>query len=155
MKKMISTFVVITVALFLPLLVGCATSKISPAKTSLDFPGILKTPVEISGSGFKPNETVVVDLVLPAGVEIPGVEKGENVGLAFATADEKGDFSTKVDASAKLNFLFRVKWTPMMKPDFKTLNPIPPGTYNIKVTGMESGKSKTVPWEILPAPKKK
>jgi len=155
MKRTISTVVVIAVAFLFLLSLGCATSKISPAKTPLVFPNILKTPIVISGNYFKPNEIVVVDLVLPPGVEIPGAEKSGDVGLAFATADDKGNFSAKVDGSAKLNFLFRIKWLPTIKPDLKTLNPLPPGPYKIKVTGMESGRCATVPWEILPAPKKK
>jgi hypothetical protein len=145
MRKTISTIVIITITMFFLLSAGCATSQISPAKTPLVFPNILKTPIKISGSYFTPKETVVVDLLLPPGVEIPGAEKGGSVGLAFAEAD----------GSAKLNFLFRVKWLPIIKPDLKTLNPLPPGTYKIKVTGMESGRSATVPWEILPAPEKK
>ena len=155
MRRTISTVVVMAVASLFLLSLGCATSKISPPKTPLVFPNILKTPIVISGSYFKPNEIVVVDLVLPPGVEIPGAEKGGDVGLAFANADDKGNFSATVDGSAKLNFLFRVKWLPTMKPDPKTLNPLPPDTYKLKVTGMESGRSVTVPWEILPTPEKK
>jgi hypothetical protein len=32
-----------------------------------------------------------------------------------------------------------VGWTPILTPDPKTLNPIPPGVYKIKASGADSG----------------
>jgi len=131
-----------------------ATVAVTPEKVELAFPGILRVPIVFTGAGWKPKEMVVVDMVLPQGVEMKGVKPGEDVGIAYGEADDAGNFKGEVPATAKLNTIFRVGWTPIMAPDPKTLNPIPPGVYTIKASGTDSGAVATTTLEFVkPAPK--
>lgn len=132
-----------------------ATVTVTPPQVELAFPAILKVPIVFTGTGWKPKEMVVVDMVLPPGVQIQGVKPGEDVGIAYGEADDAGNFKGEVPATAKLNTIFRVGWTPILTPDPKTLNPIPPGVYNIKASGADSGVVATTTLEFVkPAPKK-
>jgi len=160
-KKII---IVLSVLMFLLPLMACstlfpppkptATVAVTPAKVELAFPGILRAPIVFTGTGWSPKEMVVVDMVIPPGVQIQGVKPGEDVGIAFGVADEAGNFKGEVPATAKLNTIFRVGWTPNLTPDPKTLNPIPPGVYNIKASGADSGAVATTTLEFV-APVKK
>lgn len=132
-----------------------ATVTVTPPQVELAFPAILKVPIVFTGTGWKPKEVVVVDMVLPPGVQIQGVKPGEDVGIAYGEADDAGNFKGEVPATAKLNTIFRVGWTPILTPDPKTLNPIPPGVYNIKASGADSGVVATTTLEFVkPAPRK-
>jgi hypothetical protein len=161
-KKII---IVLSLLMFLLPFVSCstlfpppkpkATVAVTPPQVELAFPGILRVPIVFTGTGWKPKEMVVVDMVLPPSVEMKGVKPGEDVGIAYGEADEAGNFKGEVPVTAKLNTLFRVGWTPIMAPDPKTLNPIPPGVYTIKASGADSGVLATTTLEfIAPAPKK-
>jgi hypothetical protein len=132
-----------------------ATVAVTPTQVELKFPDILRVPIVFTGTGWSPKEMVVVDMVLPAGVEMKGVKPGEDVGIAYGEADDAGNFKGDVPATAKLNTIFRVGWTPILAPDPKTLNPIPPGVYTIKASGADSGAMATTTLEfVAPAPKK-
>ena len=165
MKSLIKITIVLSLLMFLLPFVSCstlppppkpsATVAVTPAQVELAFPGILKVPIVFSGTGWKPKEMVVVDMVLPPDVQIQGVKPGEDVGIAYGEADDAGNFKGEVPATAKLNTIFRVGWTPVLAPDPKTLNPIPPGVYKIKASGADSGVVVTTTLEfIAPAPKK-
>lgn len=131
------------------------TVAVTPAKVELAFPAILRVPIVFTGTGWSPKEMVVVDMVLPPGVEMKGVKPGEDVGIAYGQADDAGNFKAEVPATAKLNTIFRVGWTPIFAPDPKTLNPIPPGVYTMKASGVDSGGAATTTLEfVAPAPKK-
>jgi len=141
---------------------GCAgmqnrpTAKLEviPNETALT-PVLLKKPVMFKGAGYAPNEMVIVDLMIPKGVKIKTVgEDEESVGLAFANADENGDFQAKMGATATLNWFFQVGWTPNMKPVFKEATPLPPGEYDIRAIGAESDKFGMATLKIVPPPKK-
>ncbi len=131
-----------------------ATVAVTPEKVELAFPAILRVPIVFTGTGWSPKEMVVVDMVLPQGVEMKGVKPGEDVGIAFGQADDAGNFKGEVPVTAKLNTIFRVGWTPILAPDPKTLNPIPPGVYKIKASGADSGAVATTTLEFV-APIKK
>jgi hypothetical protein len=142
---------------------ACATLKgifappkvvVTPDQTVLS-PALIKKPIVFSGSGWKANEMVVIDLVLPAGVKVKGVKPGEDVGLAFANADANGNFTAKMGAMATLNWFFQVGWTPLLKPDFKQARPLRPGAYTIKASGMDSDRVAEATLTLLPPPKKK
>ncbi len=146
-------------------LLGCASMQtapkakkasltVVPAKTVLS-PGLIRKPIQMNGSGFTAGEMVVVEMVLPPGVTVKTVPKGENVGLAYATADGNGSFTAKVGAVAVLNWFFQVGWTPNMKPDFKQARPLKPGVYKIVAEGMDSGALGEATLEFIPPPKKK
>ncbi len=160
--KKIMTLLILFISLFS--LVSCSalfpppkpksTVAVTPEKVELKFPDIMRVPIVFTGTGWRPNEMVVVDMVLPPGVEMKGVKPGEDVGIAFGQADEAGNFKAEVPPTAKLNTLFRVGWTPILAPDPKTLNPIPPGVYTIKASGADSGAVATTTLEFL-APIKK
>ncbi len=156
--------IVLSLLMFLLPLMACstlfpppkpkATVAVTPEKVELAFPAILKVPIVFTGTGWKPKEMVVVDLVLPSGVQMQGVKPGEDVGIAYGESDEAGNFKGEVPATAKLNTLFRVGWTPILAPDPKTLNPIPPGIYTVKASGADSGTIATTTLEFV-APVKK
>jgi len=161
-KKII---IVLSLLMFLLPFVACstlfpppkpkATVAVTPEKVVLAFPAILKVPIVFTGTGWKPKEMVVVDMVLPPNVQIQGVKPGEDVGIAYGEADDAGNFKGEVPVTAKLNTLFRVGWTPILSIDPKTLNPIPPGVYKIKASGTDSGALATTTVEfVAPAPKK-
>ncbi len=161
-KKII---IVLSVLIFLLPLMACstlfpppkpkATVAVTPEKVELAFPGILRVPIVFTGTGWKPKEMVVVDMVLPPNVEMKGVKPGEDVGIAYGEADDTGNFKGEVPVTAKLNTIFRVGWTPIMSIDPKTLNPIPPGVYKIKASGSDSGAVANTTVEfVAPAPKK-
>lgn len=141
---------------------GCAALKpvpkaelqVIPAKTFLS-PALFKKPIQFNGSGFSPKEMVVVEMVLPPGVKVKSVPEGENVGLAYAAADDKGNIAAKMAPTATLNWFFQVGWTPNMKPDFKQAKPLKPGKYEIVATGMDSGAVGKAVLELIPPPKKK
>ncbi len=131
-----------------------ATLAVTPPQVELAFPGILRVPIVFTGTGWKPKEMVVVDMVLPPGVQMQGVKPGEDVGIAYGQADDAGNFKGEVPVTAKLNTLFRVGWTPILAPDPKTLNPVPPGVYKMKASGADSGALATTTLEFVkPAPK--
>jgi hypothetical protein len=132
-----------------------ATLAVTPEKVELSFPGILRIPIVFTGTGWKPKEMVVVEMVLPPGIEMKGVNPGEDVGIAYGEADDSGNFKGEVPATAKLNTLFRVGWTPILVPDPKTLNPIPHGVYKIKASGADSGAMATTTLEFIAPPPKK
>jgi hypothetical protein len=131
-----------------------ATLEIVPAKTFLS-PALIGKPVSFNGTGFAPKEMVSVEMVLPKGMKMKGINEGEDVGLAVGTADDKGNFSAKMAPTATLNWFFQVGWTPLLRPNFKEAKPIPPGEYKIKATGLESDIMAKAVLTIVPPPKKK
>lgn len=117
--------------------------------------GILALPIVFSGSGWPPNEFITIELVLPEGVTVDGLMPGENsVGIAFATAESSGNFEAIMSPVAKLNWLLRTAWTPMMTPDLTKANPLPRGVYTIKATGLDPGTATTTTWELELSPQK-
>jgi hypothetical protein len=115
---------------------------------------ILQTRIYFTGSGYQPNETVVVEMEVPPGVEIPAVKPGEPVGVAFADADGKGDFTADVTAGTKIQTFLRGTILPTLAPDPKSFKPIPHGIYTFRSIGTESGKVGVSKIEFVPpAPK--
>ncbi len=114
---------------------------------------ILQTRIYFSGSGYQPKEMVVVEMEVPPGVEIPAVKPGEPVGVAFAYADEQGNFTADVEAMAKIQTFLRGTIQPTLAPDPKSFKPIPHGVYTFRITGAESGRTALSKIEFVP-PKK-
>lgn len=141
---------------------GCAAQRpgrkaelqVIPERTFLS-PALMKKPIQFEGSGFESKEMVVVEMVLPPGVKVKTVPEGENIGLAHAFADDKGNLITKMAPTATLNWFFQVGWTPNMKPDFSQAKPLPPGEYRIVATGMDSEVTGEAVLELIPPPKQK
>ena len=131
-----------------------ATLVIAPAEIFLS-PALFKKPVTFKGSGFQPKEMISVEMVLPPGLKMKGVKEGEDVGIAFATADENGNFTAAMAPTATLNWFFQVGWTPLLRPNFKAAKPIPPGVYKINATGLDSDRIASATLKIVPPPKKK
>ena len=154
--KNLSIFVVV-VSISALFLISCATGKLAvmPEKTALT-PALFKKPIKFSGSGFKPNEVVTIELIVPKGIKMKGLKEGEDrVGVAVGTADEKGNFEAAIGALTTLNSLFQVGWTPSIKPNFKEAKPLPAGKYEIIATGVDSDRTAKTILEIVPPPKKK
>lgn len=130
------------------------TLQVAPAEFFLS-PELIQKPVAFAGTGFEPGEMVTVEMILPEGVTVKGVEEGADVGLAVGTADDKGGFSAAMAPTATLNWFFQVGWTPLLKPDFKEARPLPPGEYSVKATGLESDRTASAVMKIVPPPPKK
>jgi hypothetical protein len=111
---------------------------------------ILQTRIYFTGSGYQPNEMVVVEMDIPPGVEIPAVKPGEPVGVAFADADDKGNFTADVAAGTKIQTFLRGTILPTLAPDPKSFKPIPHGTYTFRSTGTESGRVGISRIEFVP-----
>ena len=131
-----------------------ATLEIAPAEIFLS-PALIRKPVTFKGSGFAPKEMISVEMILPPGLKMKGITEGEDVGIAVATSDEKGNFTAAMGPMATLNWFFQVGWTPLLKPNFKEARPIPPGVYTINATGLDSDRVATSTLKIVPPPKKK
>ena len=131
-----------------------ATLEVMPAETFLS-PALIKKPISFKGSGFAPKEMVTIEMILPPGVTVKGVNPGEDVGIALADADDKGCFTAAVKPMATLNWFFQVGWTPLLKPNFKEAKPLPPGDYKIRATGLDSDTVAFSLLKIVPPPKKK
>jgi hypothetical protein len=114
---------------------------------------ILQTRIYFTGSGFQPNEMVVVEMDVPPGVEIPAVKPGEPVGVAFAYADEQGNFTADVEAMAKIQTFLRGTILPTLAPDPKSFNPIPHGVYKFRSMGTESGRVGVSKIDFVPPEK--
>ena len=166
MKKKVILFVVMALLLALPFAFGCATpaeevpppppeedlSTIAPTvdPVELGFPAILQAPIGFTGSNWKPGEVVFVEMVIPADVDMPGLEPGNDaVGVAFGTADESGNVEAAFTTLAKLNFLFRAGWDEECQLDPTTLNPIPPRTYEVRAKGLVSNKVAVCTIELV------
>lgn len=166
--------VAISIALLLLPIIGCAPEEVAPppppppppppagsicvipASVQLAFPGMLGIPIKFTGSGWQPGEAIAIELVLPPGVDMKGVEPGENVALAFAYADEAGKFEVAVGTSTKILTIFRGDLD-LTRPGNvvpESINPIPPGTYTIKAISVASGNSSETTIVFM-APKKK
>jgi hypothetical protein len=132
-----------------------ATLEVIPAETFLS-PALIKKPISFKGSGFQPKEMISVEMILPPGLKMKGVKEGEKaVGIAVATADEKGNFAAAMAPTATLNWLFQVGWTPLLTPNLKEAKPLPPGVYPINATGLDTDRIATATLTIVPPPKKK
>lgn len=140
---------------------GCAKSAMEPARKAhlqvkpdkvVISPQLLKEPVKFSGAGFGPKEMVVVEMVVPAELEMKGVKKGEDVGLAYGMCDDAGNFEAAMAPTATLNWFFRTEWSPTLAPDLKQAKPLPPGKYQIRATGLDSGAVGQASLEVVPAP---
>jgi len=131
-----------------------AALEVIPPETFLS-PALIKQPVSFKGTGFAPKEMITIEMILPEGVTVKGVNKGEDVGIAMADADDKGAFAAAMQPTATLNWFFQVGWTPLLKPDFKQAKPIPPGEYKIRATGLDSDTVAFATLKIVPPPPKK
>jgi hypothetical protein len=113
----------------------------------LSFP---QTRIYFTGSGYKPNEMVVVKMDVPLGVEIPAVKPGEPVEVAFANANDKGDFTADVAVERKIQTFLRGTLLPTLAPDPTSFKPIPHGIYTFRSIGTESGKVGVSRIEFVP-----
>ena len=157
-------FIAIALSAFLVLsLVGCAgvmrgkpkaTIQVNPAKVAISM-AIFKTPIVFTGSGWTPGEIVSVDMAIPPDVKIPAIKPGENAGVGFAKADEKGNFECKMGGMTKIITIFRGSMNPeTFKPIGKTFKPLPFGSYSIRANGMDSGSVATTSIEFVKPPPK-
>ncbi len=147
-------------AMLRPLLPAVAKAAGLPEAAAAALPpclSILAIPVKFSGSNWPANELVFIDLVLPPGIEVKGLNPGEDsIGIAVATADATGKFEVTMEATAKLNWLLNTDWLPTMRPDLTKIKPLPNGVYDIRATGANVGTAATAKWELAlvapPAP---
>jgi hypothetical protein len=166
----------ISLAMVFALFAGCksttpapsATPSPSPPPAAVEAPplkvtmpttlpammGILRTRIYFTGSGYIPQEMVVVEMEVPAGVEITGVKPGERVGVAYTQADQNGNFTANVEAMTKITTFLRGSFLPTLAPDPKSFKPLPHGVYTFVASGVESGRSGVTKIEFVPPEKK-
>lgn len=137
-----------------PALAADPTLEVIPPETFLS-PALIKQPVSFKGTGFAPKEMIAIEMILPEGVTVKGINKGEDVGIATATADDQGAFATAMQPTATLNWFFQTGWTPLLTPDLKQAKPLPPGNYQIRATGLDSERTALSTLKIVPPPPKK
>jgi hypothetical protein len=117
---------------------------------------ILVVPVKFTGSGWQPNEIVTVELVVPPDVEMQGLDRArgeDSVGIAFATTDDKGNFQTTLERTAKVDWILRASVTSTMALDMATLgNQLPNGTYTLKAAGKDMRAVATTTWVLEMTP---
>ncbi len=100
---------------------------------------LLKTPVQFKGWGYVPEERIVVNLMIPTGMYMRNAPPGEDsVRIAYAIADEYGNFKATMGARETLDLFFQVGWDNKSMPIFKEATPLPPGKYEIRAIGQES-----------------
>ncbi|MBM3167047.1 MAG: hypothetical protein FJZ94_06345 [Chloroflexi bacterium] len=125
--------------------------KLPPAAAAAMPPcvGILALPITFTGEGWPADSWVFIELVVPPGVEIPGLEPGaDSVGIAMGKTDSEGRLEALMETTAKLNFLLRGAWTPYFTPDLTKAAPLPAGTYTIKAFGTDRRTVATTTWEL-------
>ena len=127
-----------------------AQLKVVPEEIAINK-AILKRPVQFRGWGYGPEEYIVVDLIIPKEIKIKKVPEGENsIGIAFAITNENGVFKATMSAKDTLDWLFQVGWTKNQQPIFEEATPLPPGTYKIRATGVESERSGLATLIVIP-----
>ena len=112
---------------------------------------VLAIPIKFTGSGWPADDIITIDLVIPADVEMTGLdrERGEDsMGIGLATADADGDFEAEVTVFGKINVLLRGAWLPIVAPDLTKLNPLPNGTYTLRAVGLDPEAVATATWEL-------
>lgn len=125
------------------------TLHVSPSKIILSS-DLLKEPPSFSGSGFRAGEAITVELRVPQGLRLKGMAQEEPwVGIAFAKANEKGEFQCKMAPTAILNWFFQVDWTSDGKPDMSKASPLPQGSYKVRAVGMDSDVTAEAGLEIV------
>ena len=113
-------------------------------------PVLLKQPPKFKGAGFTPKELVLVDIIIPKGMEVLGLEKGQDkVGLAFTYASDQGDFEVTMDSMRDIHPL-RIELD--REEDGRWLASVPalPGVMAYGATDQEAiRKAKAVALQIL------
>jgi hypothetical protein len=156
--------IVVTVSLVAFAPVSCAKAPppppagslvVEPAELELGFPAVLGTPITFSGSGWPANDLIVVEMELPSGVVNPMMEPEErNAPLGNGYAGANGNFKATMGATAILFTFFRTQMTPEFTIDMDKFDPLPPGTYTVIATAVESGVSTTATMELKAPPPK-
>ena len=109
------------------------TIAVEPARISRPYSAVMDIPIKFIGTGWPANELVIIDLVMPAGVWAPGLDRegGEDsVSIASATADGDGDFEVKWPNCQKATWLLRSRipsaWERV------PAHPLPRGRYTVR-----------------------
>ena len=117
---------------------------------------LLKNPVQFRGWGYVPEEHIAVNLVIPKGVKIKKAPADEDsVRIAYAIADEYGNFKATMGARETLDWIFQVGWDNNSKPVFKDATPLPPGKYEIRAIGQDSQLSGVTILTVRPPDEEK
>ena len=127
-------------------------AKIDQALLQGNLMRIMILPVKFKGTGWQPNEIVTVDLVVPPDVEMKGLDRArgeDSVGIAYAAANDKGDFEVTLETVAKVSWLLRGSYLPTLTLDTKSLgNPLPNGTYTLRAVGEDTRSVATTTWDL-------
>lgn len=146
-------FIAVLVFGIAAIIAGCAhlpgTQKASlkTEPSAVDMNPRAMAGMKIIGSGFKAGDRIEIALI--------GADKGKDVPVAFAEADEKGAFETKMNMLSILQGIFHFKFKRgKPAPDPKN-PPLSPGLYVMQASSWDSKLSATCSLEIKVPPKKK
>ena len=115
-----------------------AELRVSPEEIVISQ-ALLKNPVQFRGWGYVPEERIAVNLMIPNEIKIKKVPADEDaVRIAYAIADEYGNFKATMGAREILDWFFQVGWDNDSEPIFKDATPLPPGKYEIRAIGQDS-----------------
>jgi hypothetical protein len=106
-------------------------------KTKMPTPVI--TPIKFTGTGWMPQELIVIELV--------GAAKGGDLALATGNADAQGAFSINAEGLSVIQGVCGGKLV-QMKPVFQPYTPIPAGRYTAKASGLQSGATASTSIEF-------
>ena len=129
----------------------------SPASVvagEFDVMGILLTPMEFTGAGFEPGETVAIELIIGTELaetltKIAADPKTGAVGLGSTVVGDTGTFVLAVGGLTKIVTLLGADYDLSTGgPAFEGMMPVPVGLYTVLATGMTSGVMASVPWEF-------
>ena len=125
------------------------TIAVQPARLDTTWLAVKSIPIRFIGSGWPANEVVTIELVIPPGVDMPGLAPDEDsVSIAYATADGDGNFKAVMESVTKANCLLRTYWLPTLMPAPKTINPLPSGRYTIRAVGLHPDTVATTTWYV-------
>ena len=72
-----------------------------------------------------------------------------SVGIAYAAANDKGDFEVTLETVAKVDWLVRGSYLPTLTMDTTSLgNPLPNGTYTLRAVGEDPRAVATTTWDL-------
>ena len=127
---------------------GTPTISVDPGSVELGM-ALIQTAIVFKGTGWAPNEGIVVEIV---GAR-PGSELGADLPVAQGKADGSGSVEMAMDTIAKISDIFGASWKDN-GPDFSAPKPIAPKAYTCRATGVASGATATCTWTLAaPAPK--
>lgn len=129
------------------------TLTVEQIKWEISFPASLGNPPKFRGYGWPAEEMIVIEMELPSGVTVPGLEPGERAPLGYGYTDQNGKFEITSGAVTMLFTFFGTYVSgETFKPAVDKIVVLPPGVYTVVATAVSSGASRTAAMEVVTPP---